>query len=48
MSVPTIMVAQRACYIATLDARIKRIPAIQENVAAIAFVMNHKTALIQT
>ncbi|MCX7004188.1 MAG: hypothetical protein NTV22_13085 [bacterium] len=45
MSVPTMTTAQRVRYIATLDATIKRIPAIQENVAAIAFVMNQMRLL---
>ncbi len=40
MSVPTMTAPQRQRYIATLDAVVKSIPAIQQNVAAIAFVMN--------
>ncbi len=40
MSVPTMTPAQRANYIATLDVTAKNIPAVQQNVAAIAFIMN--------
>ena len=47
MSVPTMTTAQRVRYIATLDATIKRIPAIQQNVAAIAFVMYQERLLAQ-
>jgi len=45
MSVPMMTPTQRARYIATLDAVVKSIPAVQENVAAIAFVMNQKGIL---